>query len=209
MWKDESFGIPNKALLALLPKDTKSSASDQREFLSHFKVWDEHFDHEIMVDDFPVVEVCRTRKRIDGKRFGMVNPNNDAKLVFEVTGDPVLHPESGEFLGGIVLLKDVTKYTSRIAAQAEENERQFEYIANFMPPMVWTTTADGMHDWFSQRWYDYTGLTVEESVGEGWRLPFHPDDMATTVPRWKHSLATGEEYNTEYRCRRRDGEWRW
>ena len=29
------------------------------------------------------------------------------------------------------------------------------------------------------------------------------------MERWTHSLATGEEYITEYRCRRKDGVWRW
>ncbi|KAJ4345717.1 uncharacterized protein N0V89_011852 [Didymosphaeria variabile] len=78
-----------------------------------------------------------------------------------------------------------------------------------MPVMVWTTTPDGTHDWYSQRWYDYTGQTVEESLGEGWRDAFHPEDMPTTAERWSRSLRTGEEYITEYRAKRRDGVWRW
>lgn len=56
---------------------------------------------------------------------------------------------------------------------------------------------------------DYTGLTEQESLGAGWKSPFHPDDMPTTKARWAHSLKTGEEYITEYRCLRHDGEWRW
>jgi PAS domain S-box-containing protein len=75
--------------------------------------------------------------------------------------------------------------------------------------MVWVTNPQGSHEWFSQRWYDFTGLTEEESLGAGWKNPFHEDDMPATVQRWSHSLATGEEYNTEYRCRRRDGKWIW
>lgn len=43
----------------------------------------------------------------------------------------------------------------------------------------------------------------------GWKLPFHPDDMTSTGKRWAHSLKTGDPYNTEYRCRSKDGEWRW
>lgn len=78
-----------------------------------------------------------------------------------------------------------------------------------MPQMLWTTTADDYHDYFSQRWYDYTGLTREQSLGTGWQLTFHPDDMPVTTNRWAHSLATGEEYTTEYRCRRANGAWRW
>jgi PAS domain S-box-containing protein len=57
--------------------------------------------------------------------------------------------------------------------------------------------------------YDYTGLTEAESLGMGWKLPFHPDDMVSTGKRWAHCLETGDPYTTEYRCRSKDGEWRW
>ncbi|EFQ92366.1 hypothetical protein CFE70_001238 [Pyrenophora teres f. teres 0-1] len=209
MWKDENFGIPNKALLRLLSSDASYIPGDQRDFLSQFSCWTEDFQRLLTIDEFPIIEVCRTRDRVEKRRIGMRHPQTGTRLVYEINGEPVFHDETGDFLGGIVIFKDITEYTKQIAAQIEENEKQFEYIANFMPVMVWTTTPDGMHDWFSQRWYDYTGLTPDKSLGEGWRLPFHPDDMATTGPRWFHSLKTGDEYNTEYRCQRYDGEWRW
>ena len=72
-----------------------------------------------------------------------------------------------------------------------------------------TRKADILVDWFSARWYDYTGLSPDESLGVGWKNLFHPDDMPETSKRWSHSLATGEEYSTEYRCRKYTGEWRW
>ncbi|KAI4925975.1 uncharacterized protein J4E92_006712 [Alternaria infectoria] len=209
MWKDQSFGIPNKALLRLLSKDSTYAPGDQLDFLSQFNCWTEDFQRLLNLDEFPIIEVCRTRERVGGRRIGMRHPLTGTRIVYEINGEPVFHEETGDFLGGIVIFKDITEYTKQIAAQIEENEKQFEYIANFMPVMVWTTTPDGLHDWFSQRWYDYTGLTVDQSIGEGWRLPFHPDDMAATAQRWFHSLKTGEEYNTEYRCQRYDGEWRW
>jgi PAS domain S-box-containing protein len=209
MWKDEGFGIPNKALLRLMAKDGTYAPGDQRAFLSQFTCWTEDFQRELRLDEFPIIEVCRTRKRLEKRRLGMRQPITGTRLVYEVTGEPVVDEETGEFLGGIVVFKDISEYTKQIAKQIEENEKQFEYIANFMPVMVWTTTPDGLHDWFSQRWYDYTGLTEDQSLGEGWRLPFHPEDMAATKERWFHSLKTGDEYNTEYRCQRYDGEWRW
>ena len=208
MWKDESFGIPNKALLHLLPQEGSYKSGNQRDFLSQFSLWTEDFQRELPLDEFPIMEICRTRERLE-RRIGMRHPLTGARIVFEVNGEAVVHEETGDFLGGLVVFKDVTQYTKQIAAQIEENEKQFEYIANFMPALLWTTTPDGMHDWFSQRWYAYTGLTAEESLGEGWRLPFHPDDMTVTGRRWLHSLKTGEEYNTEYRCQRHDGQWRW
>jgi PAS domain S-box-containing protein len=209
IWKDEGFGIPNQALLRLLPKDATYAPGDQRAFLALFKVWTEDFQQPLEVDEFPIMKVCRTQQRVEKTRLGMRQPGTGRGIVFEVTGEPVLHPETGDFLGGIVVFKDVTEYTKAIAARVEENEKQFEYIANFMPVMVWTTTPDGLHDWFSKRWYDYTGLTEAQSLGEGWKLPFHPEDMVRTKETWFNCLATGDEYNTEYRCQRYDGEWRW
>ncbi|KAJ4296273.1 hypothetical protein N0V90_006318 [Kalmusia sp. IMI 367209] len=204
MWQDESFGIPNKAMLRFLPEDASENPSDQRAFLSQFSLWTKDFKRKLDVDELPIMELCRSRKSFDGRRVAMRNPSTGAPLAFEVAGEPIFHEVTGEFLGGIVIFKDVTQYTDQIAAQAEENERQFEYITNFMPIMVWTTKPDGTHDWYSQRWYDYTGQTVEESLGEGWRDAFHPEDMPSTAERWARSLKTGEEYITEYRAKRHD-----
>ena len=64
-------------------------------------------------------------------------------------------------------------------------------------------------DWFSQQWYEYTGVTVEDTLGDGWKNYFHPDDTPETVSRWSHCVETGNEFSVEYRCRRNDGAWRW
>lgn len=126
-----------------------------------------------------------------------------------MAGEAVRDPDTGEFLAGIVTCRDITAVTQQIAEIKEADQQRFQIICDSMPQLIWTTNPEGMHDWYSQRWYDYTGLTKEESLGEGWVLPFHPEDMALTKKRWQHSLETGEPYTTEYRCRKHDGEWRW
>lgn len=69
--------------------------------------------------------------------------------------------------------------------------------------------TDRVQDWFSKRWYDYTGLSVEQSIGAGWQDPFHVDDTPEAIKRWSHCLTAGDEYSIEYRCQRFDGAWRW
>lgn len=191
-----------------LAPDAASQADYQEEFLMQFDAWTDDFSRRLEVDDYPIVKLIRGRQKLPkATRIGLKEPNTGRPRVFDCSGDPLL--EKGEFVGGILVLKDVTEYMDSIEKQKQITNQQFESVANMVPQMVWTTTPDGLHDWFSQRWYDYTGLTPAESIGEGWRLPFHPDDMPSTAPRWQHSLATGDEYTTEYRCRRRDGQWRW
>jgi PAS domain S-box-containing protein len=90
-----------------------------------------------------------------------------------------------------------------------EGELSFRQIAETIPQLVWTTRPDGQHDYFNQRWYDYTGASPGTASGDGWSVSFHPEDVLEARKRWQHSLRTGEPYEVEYRCRRHDGVYRW
>ncbi|WP_415911098.1 PAS domain S-box protein [Oleiharenicola sp. Vm1] len=69
--------------------------------------------------------------------------------------------------------------------------------------------ADGAHTHFNRRWLEFTGLSHDASLGEGWLHAFHPDDHARTLARWQQAIATGEPYEIEYRLRRADGTYHW
>jgi PAS domain S-box-containing protein len=88
-------------------------------------------------------------------------------------------------------------------------EASFQRLAEAIPQLVWTAGPDGHHDYFNQRWYDYTGSSLAASQGEGWSLSVHPDDLTEVSKRWRHALSTGDAYEAEYRCRRQDGVYRW
>jgi hypothetical protein len=36
-----------------------------------------------------------------------------------------------------------------------------------MPQIVWTARPDGWLDYYNQRWFDYTGMTLEANAGLG------------------------------------------
>jgi hypothetical protein len=55
MWKDEKFGLSNKALLELMPKSDGYDINDQKSFLERYTCWTEDFQHKISVDEFPIV----------------------------------------------------------------------------------------------------------------------------------------------------------
>lgn len=209
MWKDESVVFPNPAARRMLAVVADPTTEDSYDFVSRFKAYTPNFQRELTQNEFPMTSLCRNQKGFSNWQIGMIEPRSGKRRNYDVSGKPVFDEKTGEFFAGLVAFKDVTAWSEKLASQSEENEQQFQLICNSMPQMLWTTRADGYHDYFSQRWYDYTGLSVSECYGLGWKLPFHPDDMAETVKRWKHSLATGDEYFTEYRCQRHDGEWRW
>ena len=90
-----------------------------------------------------------------------------------------------------------------------QSEQRFEILANFVPQFVWRCTPDGLNVYFNQRWVAYTGLTLEQSYGKGWNVPFHPDDKQTAWDAWNRATQTGENYRVESRLRAADGSYRW
>ena len=92
---------------------------------------------------------------------------------------------------------------------AEESERRYRFLAEAIPQIVFTADADGNPDYFNQRWLDYTGLTAEQGLADGWLRFVHPDDLPSCLKGWDAARAEGRSFECEYRLRRRDGAWRW
>jgi PAS domain S-box-containing protein len=100
--------------------------------------------------------------------------------------------------------------TKRLQEALRESEEKYRCVAEALPCLVWTNRPDGHNDFHNRRWCEYTGLTEQESRGEGWARVIHPDDLQRTVQTWTRSLRTGEPYQTEIRLRRAaDGKYRW
>lgn len=103
---------------------------------------------------------------------------------------------------------DAVDRANAVTALAE-SEAKFRAIANSIDQMVWSTLPDGFHDYFNERWYDFTGVPHGSTDGKGWADIFHPDDRDRAWEQWRHSLATGDPYRIEYRLRHHTGTYRW
>jgi PAS domain S-box-containing protein len=114
-------------------------------------------------------------------------------------GEPV------RMMGTVV---DITEH-KRADEALERREREFRELAESMPQIVWIAGADGLNVYFNRQWVDYTGLTLEESRGEGWITPFHPDDRTHAWNAWQHAMQSHDVYSLECRLRSADGVYRW
>ncbi|KAI2619009.1 hypothetical protein GGS26DRAFT_584818 [Hypomontagnella submonticulosa] len=209
MWVDGSAPVMNSAARELFLTTQDVDFRDGFDMLACWDVWDGDFSRKYSESEFPIVVLLRERKPFSSWRIGMHDKKKGTRIVFDVLGELITNDETGEVIAGIITCRDVTRLAQEITDIKMADEERFKLICDTMPQMVWTTKADGVHDFFNSRWYDYTGLSEEDSLGHNWKKPFHPDDMAVTWKRWRHSLATGEAYATEYRCRSKEGEWRW
>jgi PAS domain S-box-containing protein len=211
LWKDGSAPVMNAAARDLFIDPNAITHPDHMgmDILSAWEVYDDEFTRRYEPSEFPIAVLLRTGVPFTGMRVGIIHKRENRKIIFDVIGEIIKDPVTGEMLAGVVTYRDVTDMAQEITTIKEQDEERFKLICDTMPQMVWTTTPDGMYDFFNSRWYDYTGLAPEESLGLGWKNPFHPDDMPAAIRRWKHSLETGDPYMTEYRCLSNEGEWRW
>jgi len=117
-------------------------------------------------------------------------------------------PLSGGRHGVVISHHDLTA-RRRAETALLESEAKFRTLTEAMPQLVWIAGADGSRVYCNQQWIDYTGLTREESLGQGWTGPVHPDDRRQAQDSWQHALATDTTYSVECRLRRTDGVYRW
>jgi PAS domain S-box-containing protein len=97
------------------------------------------------------------------------------------------------------------------AREVEEGQAQFRQLLESIPNMAWTAQPDGSISYYNEQWYSYTGLTFADLGGVNWQHHIHPDDFATTLAAWQHSLSTGEPLSAlRNRWKRAaDGQYRW
>jgi PAS domain S-box-containing protein len=105
-------------------------------------------------------------------------------------------------------VQDVTE-RRRIQVALERSEAGFSVLAQAMPNQVWTARGNGELDWFNARVYSYSGAAERSLDGDAWSALIHPEDRALTVERWTSALAAGCTYETEFRLRNAEGDYRW
>jgi len=103
MWKDETFGIPNKAAIRLIlpnAEDGEFDAQEQaKEFLLRFVLYKEDFSETIPLENYPIMRVMKTRAGFQGYRVGMYSAKDGSRMLYDTSGETLLD-DKGDFVGG-------------------------------------------------------------------------------------------------------------
>jgi PAS domain S-box-containing protein len=110
-----------------------------------------------------------------------------------------------EWIGANTDITEAKEATLAVQASAA----RFRTLTEAMPQMVWSTRPDGYHEYYNQRWYDFTGVPAGSTDGQAWDNVVHADDRPMAWSVWQHSLQTGTPYEIQYRLRHHSGLYRW
>src|SRR5262245_31507997 len=90
-----------------------------------------------------------------------------------------------------------------------ESEGRFRQLAESLPQLVWTCRADGLCDYLSPQWVEYTGIPEAEQLGFDWLQQLHPDDREPIFMALSRAATNDASFDVESRIRRNDGVYRW
>jgi len=91
---------------------------------------------------------------------------------------------------------------------AQKNQ-ELDAIVQTAPDIIFSRNPDGARDYISGRFYEHTGAPSNSASGFGWLDYVHPDDKKQSLAQWLHCVQTGDTYESEYRLRGADSQYRW
>ncbi|MGK7393701.1 MAG: sensor histidine kinase [Candidatus Cyclobacteriaceae bacterium M3_2C_046] len=114
--------------------------------------------------------------------------------------------------------KQVNKELETQLKQLQEKDRtieairQFEYLAEAVPQIMWTRNNLGQLTYINRKWFEYTGIKNNQDLTEIeslWQDLVHPEDKPQTQKIIETSLAGNQKFELEYRLKGANGEYQW
>jgi PAS domain S-box-containing protein len=98
-----------------------------------------------------------------------------------------------------------TQVAARTADLAR-SEGRFRKLSESSPIGIFQTDAVGKCLYTNTRWQFLTGLTLEESLGDGWSRGIHPEDRSSVLEEWNACAREGRDFDREFRYQTPAGE---
>lgn len=105
------------------------------------------------------------------------------------------------------IVRDITERKWAETA-LRESEARFRAMAETVPDFLFTSDANGLVDYISPRFYEYTGLSPDSKRSD-WVAAIHPHDLERTISRWQKAVRSGETFQSNYRLLSAEGSYRW
>jgi len=112
-------------------------------------------------------------------------------------------------IGGAVLFSEVKTAEVEAKRALKKAEADLRRLTDAVPAIVYSADSGGSVIAVNARWTEYTGQTIEAIQARGWDDVVHPADGRRMRAAFEEALGDKKAFVFEFRCRRRDGEYRW
>jgi PAS domain S-box-containing protein len=89
-----------------------------------------------------------------------------------------------------------------------ESEANFRSLAESSSALIWLSDTSGEFIWFNRAWLEFTGCSLEQESGYGWREGVHEDDAERCHATYAEAFASRHPFEIEFRLRHHSGRYR-
>jgi PAS domain S-box-containing protein len=136
----------------------------------------------------------------------VINRRKDGTLYYEEQIITPVIDQDGKITNFISIRQDITDHKQAEDA-LRKSEQQYRSLVIASAQIVWHTNAEGEVVEDIPTWRNFTGQSLDETMGQGWIEALHPDDKRRVAEFWSHAVATKSLYEIEYRIRNHSGEY--
>ncbi len=108
----------------------------------------------------------------------------------------------------LIRTAQVTRQLQASETTLRESEERFRTVADAAPVLIWMSGVDKLCTFFNKRWFEFTGRSPEQEMGNGWADGVHPEDLDKCFDTYTEAFDARKPFVMQYRLRRNDGDYR-
>ncbi|HWE23988.1 MAG TPA: PAS domain S-box protein, partial [Myxococcales bacterium] len=158
-------------------------------------------------DEVPAFVTLRTGRPCSNVVIG--TPKADGTLAWlSVNTEPLFNPGGSTLSGVIATFIDISE-RKRTEEALRASEHRWSSLTGALPQLIWTASPDGIFEYLSPQWRDFTGMPESEIAARGCIYLLPPDVAEQDHANWLAGLQRGIDFAFDHQMRAADGSYRW
>ncbi|UII30115.1 PAS domain S-box protein [Fulvivirga ulvae] len=209
----EAVVVVDKEGKFLLFNDASKKIVGKGEAELHPSEWSKHYgsyytDKKTLIpmEDLPLIQALHG-KEVHNFESYIQNEKKKEGIFVKYNSRP-LKDKAGKIIGALLVTTDINDQ-KEAELKLRQSEEKFRAMSDASPLGIFVTDQKGLCTYTNSEYQKLSGLTLEESLGTGWSMGIHEDDVDRIFREWQEAVDNDLKFSSRQRFRRKYGSVVW